>query len=69
MLAPKRRAAWAWHLLLAPPFVGLLWVPLYNRREPVVGGIPYFYWYQFAWIAVSAALTGVVYLATRERPR
>jgi hypothetical protein len=49
--------------------VGLLWVPLYNRIDPRLGGVPYFYWYQFAWIAVSAALTGIVYVATREPPK
>jgi hypothetical protein len=29
--------------------------------------VPYFYWYQFLWVLISAALTGVVYFATRDR--
>jgi hypothetical protein len=75
MLVPKDRSghvpfgAWAWYSLLVLPFVGLLWVPLYNRREPYLAGFPFFYWYQFAWIGVSAALTAVVYFATRDRER
>jgi len=69
MVARKRRKADAWHWLLAAPFVGLLWVPLYNRRDPELGGFPYFYWYQFAWIGISAALTAIVYFATRDRDR
>jgi hypothetical protein len=63
----RRRSTWLWNVGLAPPFVGLLWVPFYNRRDPVLAGFPFFYWYQFAWIAVSAALTALVYFATRDR--
>ncbi len=66
MVARKRPSSSAWHGLLALPFVGLLWVPLYNRLEPTAAGFPYFYWYQFAWIGVSAGLTAVVYFATRD---
>lgn len=55
-----------WHLLLVVPFVATLWVPFYNSLEPRVFGIPYFYTYQFAWIAISVVLTAVVYFATRS---
>jgi len=30
-------------------------------------GFPFFYWYQFAWVPLSAVLTGIVYLVTRRR--
>jgi hypothetical protein len=63
----SRRARWYW--LLLAPFIGMLWVPFYNRIEPRAGSIPFFYWYQFAWIGVSAALTALVYFATREVDR
>ncbi len=62
---PHRRRL-LWHLLLIAPFVGTLRVPFYNSVDPTVGGIPFFYWYQFAWIGVSAVLTAIVYFATRE---
>jgi hypothetical protein len=68
---PRResRRSHLWYVLLAPPFVGLLWVPFYNRVEPRAGSIPFFYWYQFVWIGVSAVLTAVVYFATRDADR
>lgn len=56
-----------WYALLALPLLGLLYPPLYATREPELAGIPFFYWYQFAWVIVSALLTLVVYLATRRR--
>jgi Protein of unknown function (DUF3311) len=66
---PRRSPSRLWYVLLAPPFIGMLWVPLYNRVEPRAGSIPFFYWYQFAWIGISAILTAVVYFATREANR
>ena len=59
------RRVWRWQWLLIVPFVGTLWVPFYNAIEPRMGGIPYFYWYQFLWVGISAALTAMVYFATR----
>ncbi len=52
--------------LLVLPFIGLLWIPFFNRTEPSLFGFPFFYWYQLAWVPVTAALT---YLAWRSRKR
>ncbi|HLZ07931.1 MAG TPA: DUF3311 domain-containing protein [Chloroflexota bacterium] len=61
-----RGSGWSWwYLLLIVPFVALLGVPLYASGEPQLGGIPYFYWYQFLWVILGAALTAIVYFATR----
>lgn len=60
---PKER--WGWYLLLLIPFVATLWVPFYNSVEPELFGVPFFYWYQFLWIAIGAALTAFVYFVTR----
>ena len=59
---PKQRssASWLWFLLLIP-YVGLLWVPLYNHLEPRLFGFPFFYWYQLMWVPISALLTWLVY--------
>ena len=57
-----RRAA---YLLLLIPFVALLWVPFYATDKPMAAGMPFFYWYQFLWILISTALTGLVYALTR----
>ena len=43
------------------PFIAMLWVPSYNRLEPELGGIPFFYWYQLAWILLGSAIVLLVY--------
>ena len=49
-----------WLLLL--PFIGLLWVPFYNQRDPILFGFPFFYWYQLAWVPLTfAASSAIVY--------
>jgi hypothetical protein len=49
-----------WYLLLLP-FIGLLWVPFYNRELPALFGFPFFYWYQFAWVFLTALIIWIVY--------
>jgi len=61
----KEKASW-WYLLFLVQFAVILWPPLYNKAEPAVLGVPFFYWFQLAWVIVSAAITAVVYFATRE---
>ncbi|GAC1336409.1 MAG: hypothetical protein NVSMB26_22910 [Beijerinckiaceae bacterium] len=56
----RARAGWLWLLLLIP-YIGLLWIPFYNRVEPKLFGFPFFYWYQLLWVPISAALTWIVY--------
>lgn len=53
-------------ILLLLPVVGLIWVPFYDRREPVMFGFPFFYWYQFLWVPVTSAL---IWLAWRLERR
>ena len=48
-------------LLLLLPFIGLLWIPFYDALHPTLLGFPFFYWYQLAWVPVSALLTWIVY--------
>ena len=50
-----------WKLLLAAPFIALLWVPFYNSIEPKLWGIPFFYWYQFLWVFITSGLILWVY--------
>ena len=54
------------YLFLVVPFVALLWVPFYNRIEPELFGIPFFYWYQMLWVIGGAILTAIVYFATND---
>jgi hypothetical protein len=53
---------WRWLLLL--PFIGLMWVPFFNRVEPDFFGLPFFYWYQFLWVFLTPAITYWVYVKT-----
>jgi Protein of unknown function (DUF3311) len=55
-----------WYLLLILPFVGTLIPPLFNHARPALFGMPFFYWYQLAWVLVTAALLGAVVALTRE---
>jgi Protein of unknown function (DUF3311) len=67
---PRRhrfRLRYLWYILLVIQFPAVLVPTFYTREAPKLGGIPFFYWYQFAWILVSVVLTGLVYIATREK--
>jgi hypothetical protein len=57
----------AWYLLLLLPFIGTLWPPFYNHTDPPLLGLPFFYWYQLAWVVITSAILGLVFLMTRER--
>lgn len=57
-------SAWNWLLLL--PLVATLFPPLYNKVDPTLFDIPFFYWYQLAAIAIGVTTTLVVYLRTRS---
>ncbi|MFH8978464.1 DUF3311 domain-containing protein [Streptomyces sp. NPDC017890] len=48
-------------LCLAAPFVAMLWVGSYAKTDPTLIGIPFFYWYQMAWVIVSTVLTVIAY--------
>lgn len=61
---PPRTVPWA-RLLLLVPFIAMLWVSSYNSVEPSVAGIPFFYWWQLAWVIVGAVLVAFVYLVER----
>jgi hypothetical protein len=60
---PRRRRAAAFLLLL--PLVAVLVPEFYNFADPSIGGMPFFYWYQLAWVAGVAVCTSIVYFATR----
>jgi Protein of unknown function (DUF3311) len=63
----ERQRGWSgWYLLFVIQFVAVLWPPFYNRAEPALAGMPFFYWYQLAWVFVGAILTAIVYFATRD---
>jgi len=51
-------------ILTIIPFFALIDIPFYNRTNPELGGLPFFYWYQILWLFVAAALfatAGIIY--------
>jgi hypothetical protein len=63
----EHRAGWSWwYLLFLIQFIAVLWPPFYNKAEPSLIGIPFFYWYQLLWVIIGAILTAIVYFATEE---
>ena len=61
---PVRVVVWA-RLLLILPFIAMLWVSSYNRLTPELFGFPFYYWYQLAWVVISAAIAAIIYNAER----
>ena len=53
-------------LLFLIPLLAMLWVPSYNRLEPTLGGVPFFYWYQLAWILLGAGIVLLVFTIERK---
>ena len=62
----QRRSRRRWNWLLVLPLVLLIDPRLYARTTPVLWGFPFFYWYQFAVVVLTAAVTGLVYWKTRH---
>jgi hypothetical protein len=56
-------------ILLAAALIGTLWVPFYNDLAPVLGGFPFFYWYQLLWVPIVAILAAAAYLLSRLAER
>jgi hypothetical protein len=55
----------AWYWLLLAPFIAELWPPLYNRMDPQLFGLPFFYWYQLLWVILTSVLLTIVIWRTR----
>ena len=55
-------------ILLVIAICGTLWVPIYARSLPKLGPFPFFYWYQFIWVPVSAVLCWICYVLLKSKP-
>ncbi|MER5184255.1 DUF3311 domain-containing protein [Streptomyces sp. NPDC002896] len=56
-------------VLLLAPAAGLLWVPWYASASPRLGGMPFFYWYQLAWIPGCGLCLHAAHALTRSERR
>lgn len=63
----KSRTVWWVWLLLAAPYLGLCFPSLYARATPELFGFPFFYWYQFGWVALTSFLLYIVYRQFKSR--
>ncbi len=43
-------------ILTLIPFIFLMLIPTYNKTEPELGGLSFFYWYQLVWLIIAAIL-------------
>jgi hypothetical protein len=65
---PSRRHGLYWLLII--PIIPPLLVPLYNRMQPRVFGLPFFYWYQLASVVLAIVVIALVHVLTKgRRPR
>jgi hypothetical protein len=55
----RRRLAYA---LLVFECLVILIPSVYGRLSPKLFGVPFFYWFQLAWILVGMVITGIAYL-------
>jgi hypothetical protein len=69
--APSGKSPVTWGVvtvLLTAAILGTLWVPLYVRSMPELGPFPFFYWYQFIWVPLSAVILWICYLLLKTKP-
>jgi hypothetical protein len=59
----ERNKGWYWLFLL--PFFGVFFPWIFNTYDPELFGMPFFYWYQMAWVPLTVVLTIIVYRKTR----
>jgi hypothetical protein len=59
--APTQRRRWALLLFLLP-LAAVFYPPLYDRRTPAIGGVPFFVWYQLVAVVLGGLVTGLVYV-------
>lgn len=56
-----------WNLLLIIPLLVLITL-LFNSDSPRLFGMPFFYWFQFAFVPVGVLCTWIVYVMTKDEP-
>lgn len=61
-----KRSDWSpWYLLFIIEFAMVLWPPFFNKLEPTLWGMPFFYWYQLLCVIIAAVITAIVYNRTK----
>jgi hypothetical protein len=55
-----------WNLLLLLPLLMLI-TAWYDKDQPRLFGMPFFYWFQFVYVFVGVICVAIVYAATKDR--
>jgi hypothetical protein len=64
------RGRWALIVVLLLPAIVLpLWVSLYDREDPTLGGWPFFFWFQMALIPFATVMTVIAFLISQVADR
>lgn len=58
---------YGWYALLLLPFAATFFPGLYNRADPQLFGLPFFYWFQMAWVVVTSLVLAAIAYGTRAR--
>ncbi len=59
---PGALRRWVAYALLLGECIVILVPSVYGRLTPKLFGIPFFYWFQLAWIIAAMVITGLAYL-------
>ncbi|MDA8095316.1 MAG: DUF3311 domain-containing protein [Betaproteobacteria bacterium] len=56
-----RPLGWLQIVLLAVPCVAVMVPPVFNRFDPTLWGVPFFYWWQMLWVPLSGVFIGIAH--------
>jgi len=59
------RRKYVWYALLILPLAATLFPGLYNRADPAIFGLPFFYWFQLVWVVVTSLVLAAIAYGTR----
>ncbi len=46
-------------ILMIIPWIAYFWISIYNKAQPALFGITFFYWYQTVWLVISSIFYAV----------
>jgi hypothetical protein len=56
-----------WNLLLVVPLLMLI-TPWFNRVNPKIIGVPFFYWSQLAFVPIGVVAVAIAVIAAKRKP-
>ena len=53
-------------VLVAIPIIALMLVGTYASNDPVIAGVPFFFWYQLLWVFLCSGFVYAAYVVVRK---